>query len=99
MTQWCITRDFLAEQLAAPGPTGTNGNAVGLVGPRGTRPTALQISGHPEAVKFRMFDADGELYYEGFVIGDEFAPLDDFGTPNAGATTIKILVDGAWRGI
>jgi len=41
---------------------------------------------------FQMYDDDKVLYYSGRFIGDadqEFAPLDDFGTPNAGATSIK----------
>ena len=42
-----------------------------------------------------MYDADGELIYSGRIItrddsGSEtdFAPLDDFGKPNAGCTEI-----------
>jgi len=39
---------------------------------------------------------DGELYYEGTLFGryGGFEPLDDFGTPNAGCTMIKI--NGKW---
>jgi hypothetical protein len=47
---------------------------------------------HPEKQKFRMYDDDGELYYEGYYVGDfsedAFGPLDDFGMPNAGCTRI-----------
>jgi hypothetical protein len=37
-----------------------------------------------------------ELYYTGYIYGeyDGFEPLDDFGTPNAGAVHIKL--DGRW---
>jgi hypothetical protein len=47
--------------------------------------------------KFKIYDDDGELYYTGLYVGpdgadlgeDAFGPLDDFGTPNAGATEIR----------
>lgn len=39
---------------------------------------------------FRMYDDDGELYYSGWAKPDtEFDPLEDFGTPNAGCTSIS----------
>lgn len=41
---------------------------------------------------FRLRDDDGELYYSGYAredMEDEFAPLDDYGLPNAGCTTIE----------
>lgn len=45
---------------------------------------------------FRMYDDDGILYYTGTLItddpGDEeacYAPLGDYGTPNAGAIEIR----------
>ena len=41
-----------------------------------------------------MLDDDGESYYKGIIFhrnGEEqFAPLDEFGAPNAGAVIIKI---------
>ena len=43
---------------------------------------------HPH--KFRMYDDDGELYYEGYSNDDSsFDPLDDFGMPNAGCADIR----------
>ena len=102
MNAWTITRDCLAETITrdyvndpAPKP-GTNCNAIGIVGPSRTTLTAKQIAEHPDAKPFRMLDDDGILYYEGFLIGDEFAPLDDFGEPNAGCTRIQIQENGAW---
>lgn len=49
--------------------------------------------------RFRMLDDDGELYYEGESDSRfNFAPLDDFGMPNAGCTEIRWLTDhGAWE--
>lgn len=40
--------------------------------------------------KFRLLDDDGEVYYEGkSTRNDSFAPLDNFGTPDAGCTEIQ----------
>ena len=55
--------------------------------------------------KFKIYDDDGELYYEGIFAyhksdwetsgcPEGFEPLDDFATPNAGATEIH-YDDGA----
>lgn len=94
MTMWTITVD----NIATPGePPATNSNAVGLVGPRGATLTSKQIIEHAFAKKFRMSDEDGTVYYEGYFVGvDEFAPLDDFGEPNAGCTSIEVLEDSGW---
>lgn len=44
-------------------------------------------------LKFRMYDDDGELYYEGYSNDSDsekaFEPLDHFGMPNAGCTEIR----------
>ena len=94
MTAWTITKDHYPDPDAKPG---TNGNATGLSGPLGVPLTHGQIVSHPEAKPFRMCDDDNTLCYEGFLIGDDdFAPLDDFGEPNAGCTEIQMLENGAW---
>lgn len=83
---WIITKDYLAE----PGEKApSNLNAEGMMGPRDVTYSAEELKAKGKF--FRMFDDDGELYYEGFLIGDESGPLDDFGCPNAGATEIRIL--------
>ena len=47
---------------------------------------------------FRMKDDDGEVYYHGKSSDNSsFAPLDDFGTPNAGCTTIEYWSKGTWE--
>lgn len=54
---------------------------------------------HAEAtVRFRMLDDDGNVYYGGRCTPDvEFQPLDNFGMPNAGCTTIQFTgEDGEW---
>lgn len=90
---WTITKDTLADPNDKPG---TNLNAVGVIGPRNTDKTHEEIV--KEGKAFRMYDDDGELYYEGRIMGeyDGFEPLDDFGTPNAGATEIKYWENG-WK--
>jgi len=97
MTQWTITKDHLAEPNA---PAGTNRNAAGMVGPSAATLTAAQITGNPRAVIFRMRDDDGELCYEGAMVGDDtFAPLDNFGTPNAGCTSIEVFDGHRWTAV
>jgi hypothetical protein len=97
-TCWTITNDLYTDETAKPA---TNGNARGIVGPRGCKLTAKEIIANPLAIRFQMFDDDGELYYSGLMLpgddGDLLAPLDDFGTPNAGCTTIKVAnFRGGW---
>jgi hypothetical protein len=89
MTQWTITKDLTDGCGEA--------NQEGTVGPCSATLTASEIVSHPKAKDFRMYDDDGTLYYEGFLLGDdEFAPLDDFGEPNAGCTRIDVLENGKW---
>lgn len=94
-----VTKDHIADSTAKPG---TNANAVGVVGPRTCKATADEIVNHPNGQKFRMRDDDGELYYEGVYVpgdgSDPFQPLDCFGRPNAGCTTIEYWVDGKGGG-
>ncbi len=50
--------------------------------------------------KFRMSDDDDEVYYVGYASDDSsFDPLDDFGMPNAGCTTIEYynIENGSWE--
>ena len=85
---WKITKDHIADTTR---PEGTNDNATGLMGPSDGDPN---LKTNP--VSFSMYDDDKVLYYEGMLYGnyDGFEPLEDFGTPNAGAVHIKI--DGEW---
>ncbi len=75
---WVITRDHIE-----------GGEAEGVSGPSTHRYDISYIIEKGEA--FKIYDDDGILYYEGRIVGeyDGFEPLDDFGTPGAGATTIK----------
>ena len=50
--------------------------------------------------RFRMYDDDNVLCYEGLANTSDsaaaFAPLDDFGTPNVGCTSIFYLRGEKW---
>lgn len=90
---WIITRDRLT-------PSGKFCRK-GTQGPSLATPADLAKLQAGEGRKFRMLDDDGEVYYEGRIIGDEgaetdFGPLDDFGTPDAGCTSIQYRVKGQW---
>lgn len=39
--------------------------------------------------RFRLYDDDDNLYYEGWQTEQDFEPLDEFATPNAGAAYMK----------
>ena len=87
---WVITEDKLNDSKYS---------RKGVCGPNGMSFTLAQIAA--DGRKFRMLDDDGILYYEGTFLGDDscsgFEPLEDFGTPDAGATTIQYLVNGKWE--
>ena len=94
--EWTITKDHLAAGLGMD-------SEVGKVGPSRATRTCAQIEHDPKARSFRMLDDDREVYYTGRIVADEgsegdFGPLDDFGTPNAGCTTIQYRnAQGEWE--
>lgn len=111
---WLITRDLLAEEdgfpssLTEPCP----GNETGVYGPHGISDALVKRLFAGEGDEFRMLDDDEIPYYEGRIIVPEpsvtigedidpdFAPLDDFGTPNAGCVTIQYKsANGEWETI
>ncbi|MGV7183786.1 hypothetical protein [Xanthomonas axonopodis] len=77
---WLITHDHI--------DTGS----CGTKGPRGNTRSAQEIRQDPKGVEFKLRDDDGNLSYQGIYVGPDdetlFAPLDDFGMPNAGCTEI-----------
>ena len=98
---WIIDKDHLAEPGDEPG---TNCNAVGIVGPSAAPDRLVAFlqdrdwdeRDGVDVYTFKMYDGDGELYYTGRMITDEgkteeayFGPLDDYGMPNAGCTSIR----------
>lgn len=89
---WIIDRDHLAEQ-------GIGDTDVATMGPRNLSPEYKNGLSQGFGTKFKMYDDDGELYYEGRIVGsfDGMEPLDDFGMPNAGCTMIEVqLPDGTF---
>ena len=82
---WIVTKDHLEDKT------------VEVIGPRTIKPETVEKLKKGEGTPFRMYDDDGELYYSGRLIGGcEFDPLDHYGTPNAGCTSIKIFSEGKW---
>jgi hypothetical protein len=82
---WTITRDYIEE-----------GKCVGT-----SSCDFQQAKLATLAHRFRMLDADGEVYFEG-VSNDAstqraFAPLDDFGQSYAGCVSIEYLESTGWR--
>jgi hypothetical protein len=87
---WRLTADHLRTD------DGDHRCAVGVSGPRNADPALKyhamrDFTKLPSAVKFRMSDDDGNVYYEGWLAGEYegFEPLDDFGTPAAGCVRIE----------
>lgn len=98
---WIIDTDHLAEEGAEPGSFCDN--AATVAGPYDAPATLLAELEAGEGIPFRMRDSDGELYYTGRLVPasmadseEGFGPLDDFGTPNAGATTIEYKRGSSW---
>lgn len=93
---WIIDKDHTVDEADKNAKAPSNANAVGMMGP-----STYKGDGSDCIHRFRMYDDDGELYYEGRSNEPEcFEPLWNFGTPNAGATEIKYLQpDGRWVGI
>lgn len=96
---WIIDTDHLFE----PGDSGATDEA-GTSGPSDASDSDMARLDAGEGFHFRMYDDDRILYYSGRLVvsGDTtreevmFAPLDDFGKPNAGATDIRWAWD-RWR--
>lgn len=74
--RWKITKDHI-----------DSGDAVGTEGPHDLDEN---ITSNP--TRFSLYDDDNICYYEGMLYGnfDGLEPLDDYGTPNAGCTYVKI---------
>lgn len=94
---WIITKDLTGVFDSGHG----DGPSVGTTGPHGCnegrsvllRGVASGATPFPaSAHRFKIYADDGEHYYSGVIVGSYtgLEPLDDFGTPNAGATSIKI---------
>ena len=84
---WRIDRDYISERPDTD--VGTRSRSW---------PTEFG-AGYPLAlIRFRMIDGDGEIYYGGRCTpATEFEPLDNFGMPNAGCTSIEFKVGADWK--
>lgn len=113
MTAWIITKDKIADhedRMNYP-EGGSNFHAVGMIGPRTASEEDVRRLRAGEGIKFRLKDDDGNVYYYGRRLeqsdADEFefaetelAPLDNFGSPNAGCTIQEEKnADGKWEAI
>ena len=96
---WIISADQINSLLGLK-------TEVGVCCPRNIAPEIRERLKAGQGEEFRMRDDDGAVYYEGRIICDPdsdpesaFRPLDDFGMPNAGCTSIeyKSANTGAWE--
>lgn len=95
---WIIDADHTEEATSEK-------SRVGTIGPSWVAPEteAHLMNDIGLGRQFRMLDSDGELYYSGRLLDERdeadvewFGPLDDFGRPYAGATTIEYFENGKW---
>jgi len=94
---WIITKDHISD-AHEPNEEGTMSPAFPISPSRSGRLDHQQEEIERLCpIKFRMYDDDGNLYYEGRMSGYDFDPLDDFGMPNAGCTYLKYLKGGVWH--
>jgi len=89
---WVIIKDFTDFY------DGQKYKVVEILGPRDNKLSSEEIQKKGE--KFRLYDDDMILYYEGYLCGEDyhgFEPMDDYGEPNAGCTIIEYYKDGKWE--
>jgi hypothetical protein len=93
---WIITKDHLFRQFEA-----ADVDRTGTIGPRNITDEMTEQLVNGEGNRFRMYDDDGNLYYEGRYLGDlEYGdPVIDFGGPDAGCTYMSEPTgkNGAWE--
>ena len=94
---WIMTKDHLAD--AERDDTGKNsGEFTGYTREDGSFIATAECLFPKKWHKFKMYDDDGILYYEGLSSEEDFSPLDDFGMPNAGCTYIEYQQeDESWQ--
>ncbi len=92
---WVITKDNITE------PGDALPSRVGWAGPHDATPEQVEKAKRGRA--FRMLDDDGIDYYHGRIWTEDepgseadFGPLDDLGTPDAGAVVIQYFEHGRW---
>ncbi|RLC24905.1 MAG: hypothetical protein DRH93_03360 [Deltaproteobacteria bacterium] len=84
--QWKITKDLINKPLSRGSDSYCYGTELGTT-------SKVFEMGRPMPVKFRLYDDDENLYFEGVMEEEDFHPLDDIGTPGYGCTGIRTSVN------
>ena len=105
---WRITRDYLFEAEVNPGKVGAR-SVVGATESHTRIPAIAAVaefeseplpSDNLEEVEFRLYDDDGELYYEGMLHDDDECLNQEaalrWGEGDAGCTLIKVKRGERW---
>ena len=100
---WVITIDHLYEEAVKEGDFEYK-NEAGVSGPFGATDAQIAKALSKNGRAFRIYDDDGIWYYSGKLYEEpgtegenDFGPLDDWGTPNAGATEIRYFNSSTHR--
>jgi hypothetical protein len=96
---WKITKDHINTDLPEYTFMGVIGESINI-GLGNIMPDYVDLPNTQPLVAFKLFDDDGELYYEG-VLHDDDECLNQqaalaYGMTDAGCTTIKVKRDGKW---
>ena len=96
-----ITRDLICDG-EADSSVGTTVEEMPLYGIERVMGVDPAVATATERVKFRLYDDDGELYYEGELDDDDDCENQSaalrWGEAMAGCTRIDVLRDGKWIG-
>jgi len=85
--QWRITKDIINEPLG-------NYSFPTEIGTTSSRFDYAKDSAKGMPVRFKIYDDDDNLYFEGRMEEENFHPLDDFGMPSYGCTYLKYSRSG-----
>lgn len=85
---WIVTADYISDDDCNNDGKQAGKQTVCVLGPRGISDDMTTRLKQGEGVRFKMYDDDMTLYYEGKAINCDFEPLDHYGEPNAGCTSI-----------
>ena len=95
-----IDKDFINEDDPTYNRSGTVLNETPQYGIERAMGVDPSIPAGDNLVKFRLFDDDGELYYEGRLTDDDDCENQSaalrFGEADAGATVILVERNGEW---
>lgn len=95
--EWIITRDHLAEQFPADFEHDHATNRTRSYGWDAVCAVLKATKTRSALYAFKLYDDDGELYYEGVCTDESFGPL-DWARYDSGCTEIKYRQkDGSWQ--